>query len=108
MARTVKNLYASNSLAITKTEVISAVTGTTRQIRKATFTNNTGATVTVDLYIDPTGTDEIQLVDTKPLIDKETWSVPAIEGHVLGASGTVDVTASATGVDLVISGVEIT
>ena len=108
MARTLKNLYASNSLTASKTEVVAAVTGTKRYLKKATFTNNTGSTVSVDLYIDPDGATEIQLVDTKYLIDTETWSVPGFEGHVLEAAGTIDVTASATGVDLVITGIEIT
>lgn len=108
MARTLSNLYASSSLAATKTEIISAETGTTRLIRKATFTNNSGGTVSIDLYVDPDGASEVQIVDTKYLIDQETWDCPQIEGHIINASGTVDVTASATGVDLLISGVKIT
>lgn len=108
MARAVTNLYASTSLAASKTEVISALTSTTRIIRKATFTNTSGATVTIDVYVDPDGATETQIVDTKVLIDQETWSCPDLEGHVIGASGTVDITASAAGVQCLISGVQVT
>jgi hypothetical protein len=107
MARTLDSFYSSASIPTTKTEIVSAEASTYRLIRKATFTNNTGATVTVDLYIDPTGSAEVQMADTKTLIDGETWSCPDIEGHVLQPTGTIDVTGSAAGIDLVISGMKI-
>ena len=108
MARILDSLYSSASIPTTKTEIISAEASTYRLIRKATFTNNSGATVTIDLYMDPTGTAEVQIADTKTLIDGETWSCPDIEGHVLKPDGTIDVTGSAAGIDLVISGMKIT
>ena len=108
MARTPTNLYAIASAPTSKTTVIAAEASTTRIIRKATFTNNTGSTVTVDLYITADGTNETQLADTKTLIDTEVWSCPDIEGHILTADGTVAVNTSAAGVDLVISGVKVT
>ena len=101
-------LYSSNSLAAAKTEIIGAEANTTRVIRKATFTNNSGGTLTIDLYIDPTGAAEVQIADTKVLIDTETWSCPAAEGQVLSPSGTCDVTASGVGIDLVIPGLKVT
>lgn len=108
MPRTPNSAYSNASVPTTKTEIISAKTATTRLIHKCTFTNNSGGTLFVDLYIDPTGASEVQLVDQKRLVDQETWSCPDIEGHVLTASGTVDVTASGTGIDLVISVIEVT
>lgn len=108
MATTPATLYSSASLAATKTEIIAAEASTKRVIRKATFTNNSGGTLTVDVYIDPTGASEVQIIDTKVLIDAESWVCQEIEGHVLEAAGTVDVTASGTGIDLVISGFKIT
>ena len=108
MATTLENGYANASIPIVKTEIIAAEPNTTRVIRKATFTNNSGGTLTVDLYIDPTGASEVQIADTKVLIDTETWTCPDIEGHVLEAAGTVDVTASGAGIDLVITVIRIT
>ena len=108
MARSPSNLYASASITAAKTEVVAAETGTKRIIRKATFTNNTGGVLTVDLFIDPTGAAEVQVADTKSLADAETWSCPDAEGHVLEAAGTIDAGASGAGIDLVISGVKIT
>lgn len=108
MARTPANFYSNASIPAVKTEIISADANTVRIIRKATFTNNSGGTLTVDFYIDPTGAAEIQIADTKVLIDQETWSCPDIEGHILEAAGTVDVTASGAGIDLVISGINVT
>lgn len=108
MARNPASLYSIASLPTTKTELISAETATKRIIRKATFTNNSGGTLTVNLYMDPTGAAEVQIVDTKALIDTESWDVPNIEGHVLEAAGTIDGDASGAGVDLVISGVKVT
>ncbi len=106
--RTPTSLYSSASIPTTKTEIVSAEANTVRIIRKATFTNNSGGALTIDLYVDPSGSTEVQIVDTKTLSDKETWSCPDIEGHILGASGTIDVTASGAGIDLVISGVKVT
>lgn len=108
MAFTYLNLYASDSIPIVKTEVISAAANTKRIIRKATFCNNSGGTLTFSVYIDPTGTQEVQIVDTKVLIDQETYSVPDLEGHVLEASGTLDLIASGAGIDCVITGNNIT
>ena len=108
MARTPSPLYSSASGPTTKTEVISAETSTTRIIRKATFTNNSGGTLNVDIYVDPTGSQEVQIADTHTLVDQETWSCPDIEGHILNASGTVDLTISGAGMDIVISGVKVT
>lgn len=108
MARTETTLYSSGSLTASKTEVISAVTNTKRIIRKATFTNTSGGALTVDIYVDPTGLTEVQIVDTKILADQETWSCPDLEGHILEADGTVDITASGAGIDCVISGVNVT
>lgn len=108
MASTPASLYSNASITAAKTEVVSAEASTVRVIRKATFTNNSGGTLTVDLYIDPTGAAEVQVADTKTLIDTETWSCPDIEGHVLSASGTIDATASGAGIDLVITGIKIT
>jgi len=108
MARTPITLYSSASIAAAKTEVVSAKGNTKRIIRKATFTNNSGAALTVDLYIDPTGAAEVQIADTKVLADQETWSCPDIEGHILEAAGTIDATASGAGIALVISGIDAT
>ena len=108
MAVTPVTLYSNPSLTVAKTEVVSALANTTRVIHKATFTNTSGSTQTIDLYIDPTGSSEVQIADTKVLIDQETWSCPDIEGHVLTPSGTIDVTPSAANVQLVISGRQIT
>lgn len=106
MSRSSASAYSTNSCPTTKTEIISAESNTVRIIRKATFTNNSGSTQTVDLYIDPSGSLESRIVNTKVLIDKETWSCPDIEGHVLSAAGTIDVTASAANVALTISEVK--
>jgi hypothetical protein len=108
MARTPATLYSSASIAVAKTEVVEAESNTIRIIRRATFTNNSGGTLTVDLYIDPSGSVEVQVADTKVLIDRETWSCPDAEGHVLEAAGTIDVTASGAGIDLVITGIKVT
>jgi len=106
--RTPTSLYSSASIPTTKTEIVSAEANTVRIIRKATFTNNSGGALTIDLYVDPSGSTEVQIVDTKTLSDQETWSCPDIEGHILSSSGTIDVTASGAGIDLVISGVKVT
>lgn len=108
MARTPSNLYASASAPATKTEIISAETATTRIIRKVTFCNNSGGTLTVDLYIDPDGATETQILDTHPLIDQEVWSCPDCEGHILNASGTMDINVSGAGLDVLISGIKVT
>lgn len=108
MARTPSNLYASASGPTVKTEVISAETATKRIIRKATFTNNSGGTLQVDMYFDPTGVLETQIVDQKSIIDQESWSCPDIEGHILEAAGTIDLTISGAGMDVLISGVKVT
>lgn len=104
MASIASNLYASNSIPIVKTEIISAEASTRRIIRKATFTNYSGSSVTIDLYIQPDGSNEVQIVDTKTLVDQETWSCPDVESHVLEFLGTLDVKASSTNVALVVSG----
>jgi inner membrane protein involved in colicin E2 resistance len=108
MARTPSDLYAKASIPTTKTEVIGTDASTIRILRKATFTNNSGSTRTVDLYIDSNGTREVHLVPAKALVDKEVWSCPDFEGHVLSQNGTVDVNADAAGVDLIISGIDVT
>lgn len=108
MARVPTTFYSTASGPTVKTEVVSAVAATTRIIRKATFTNNTGGTLLVDLYIDPTGSQEVQLADQHTIIDQETWSCPDIEGHILSPSGTIDITISGAGMDIVISGVNVT
>jgi hypothetical protein len=108
MARNPDNLYASASIPTTKTEVISAEANTKRIIRKATFTNNSGGALTLDIYIDPTGSAEAQIADTKSLADQETWSCPDLEGHVLQASGTIDLGSSGAGIDCIISGIKVT
>ena len=103
--RSAKNGYASNSIPTSKTEIIAA-SDKKRIIRKATFTNTTGGVVVVDLYIDPTGSSEIHIVDTKSLADAETYTVPDIEGHVLEAAGTIDVTSDTASVGLIITVME--
>ena len=108
MARTPSNLYAIASVPTVKTQVVGPDPSTIRILRKATFTNNSGGTLTVDLYIDPSGSSEVQIADAKALVDQETWSCPDIEGHILNQNGTVDVTASGAGIDLVISGIDVT
>lgn len=108
MAFNPSNLYASASITAAKTEIIGAELNTKRIIRKATFTNNSGGSLTVGLYIDPTGSAEMQIADTKTLTDQETWSCPDIEGHVLEAAGTIDAEASGAGIDLIITGTKIT
>lgn len=107
MARSPASLYSSASIPTTKTEIVSAESNTKRIIRKATFTNNSGGALTVDFYFDPTGAAEVMLADAKSLADQEVWSCPDIEGHILEAAGTIDVTASGAGIDLVISGVKV-
>lgn len=108
MAITYAGLYAYASIPTIKTDIINAEGSTQRVIRKATFTNNSGATVTVDLYIKPDGVNEIRIADTKVLVATETWSCPDAEGHILEAAGTMAVVASAANVELVISGFKVT
>lgn len=108
MARTPSPLYSVASVPTSKTEVISAETATTRILRKITFINTSGATLTVDLYLDPTGAVEVQLLDTKAIQDQETWSTPDGEGHILNASGTMDVQASGAGLEMIVSGIKVT
>lgn len=108
MAITPASFYSTASAPTAKTEVVSAATATKRVIRKATFCNNSGSTLTFDLYIDPTGAQEVQIVDTKTLVDKETWSCPDAEGHVLNAAGTIDIAVSIAGLDVAISGINVT
>jgi hypothetical protein len=107
MARSPSSLYSSASITAAKTEIIAAEAGTKRLIRKATFTNNSGGVLTVDLFIDPTGAAEAVLADTHSLADMESWDCPNAEGHVLEAAGTMDAGASGAGITLVISGVKV-
>jgi hypothetical protein len=108
MATTPVNLYTSSSIAVSKTEIVSAASNTKRIIRKATFVNNNASAVTVDLYIKPDGSNEEHIVHTKIIAPYETYSVPDIEGHVLEAAGTISATASTTNIELNISGYNIT
>jgi hypothetical protein len=50
----------------------------------------------------------VQLADEKVLIDKQVWSCPDAEGHIMNASGTMAAEASGAGIDLVISGFKFT
>ena len=108
MASIASNLYATASVPIVRTEVISAEASTRRIIRKVTLTNISGFTRTVDIYIQPDGSNDVQIVDTHTLVDQETWSSPDLESHVLEFTGTLDVAASGTGVTMVVSGSKVT
>jgi len=108
MATTPVNLYASASITAAKTVVVAAEPNVIRAIRKATFTNNSGGTLTVDLFFTPDGTNEVILADTKVLIDTQVWSCPDGEGHILEPAGTISVGASGAGIDLIISGFKFT
>ena len=108
MPTTPATLYSSASITAAKTEIVPAETSTVRAIRKATFTNNSGGTLTVGLYINPTGAAEVQLAVDKVLIDGQVWSCPDAEGHILNAAGTISAEASGAGIDLVISGFKFT
>lgn len=108
MASTPAMLYAIASAPTAKTEVIAAEPSTIRVIRKATFTNNSGGTLTVELYIDPDGSTEVQIVNTKTLIDKETWSCPDAEGQVLSPTGTVDINTGGANIGVLMPGIKIT
>jgi hypothetical protein len=103
MALNPANGYAIASCPTAKTEVISAEANTLRIIRKCTFTNVSGGALTVDLYFDPDGATEVQLLDTKSIADMETYSFADIEGHVLEASGTIDLQASGANLGVVIT-----
>lgn len=107
MARVPINLYTYASIPTSKTEVVSAATSLKRIIRKATFVNNSGSTATVDLYMYPDGINENRTVHTKTLIDKETYSVPDVEGHVLEPAGTIDVAGSVANIQLTISAINV-
>lgn len=100
-------LYASANIAVTKSQIVAAAALKKRIIRKATFCNDTGGAVVVDLYIDPTGSAECHILDTKTLADKEIFSVPDIEGHVLGPSGTMDLNSDTANVQLIITASEV-
>jgi hypothetical protein len=101
------SLYHISSLAATKTDVIEAEIGATRVIRRATFTNTTSATITIDIYLDPQGTDELHIRVAKPIAPYQTWHCPELEGEVIEAAGTLALTASAVGVACSIPGVKI-
>ena len=107
MAFNPSTLYSAASIPIAKTDVVVAETATKRIIRKATFTNISGGALTFDLYFDPTGGSEVQLLDTKSLADMETYSCPDIEGHVLEPGGTIALVASAANISCVISGTKV-
>jgi len=102
------NLYATASMPTVRTEVISAEANTRRIIRKATLTNNSGVTRTVNLYLQPDGSNDVQIANTYTLVDQETWSSPDLEAHVLEFTGTLDVSASGSGVSMIVSGSKVT
>ena len=108
MASIASSLYADASIPIVKTEIISAEANTRRILRKATFTNHSGLSRVISLYIEPDGSNEVQIVDSKVLVDQETWSCPDIESHVLEFTGTASVSADGTNVALSISGTKVT
>ena len=102
------NLYKDASLTVAKTEVISAEASTKRIIRKATFANTTAAALTIDIYIDPDGTEEVHIRTARTLAPYETWSCPDLEGEVLEAGGTLDLTPSGAGIACSIPGIKVT
>lgn len=108
MSRTPAVLYAKASITQAKTVVIAAEALTKRIIRKATFHNRSGGALTIDLYCSPDGTNEVRIENTKILSDKETYSVPDIEGHTLEAAGTISVACSGASIDLIITGTKYT
>jgi len=108
MASVPSNLYADSSIPIVKTEIIAAEANTRRILRRATFTNISGSQRIIDLYIEPDGATEVQIVASKTLVDQETWSCPDCESQVLEFTGNLSVNADGTGVTLIISGSKVT
>lgn len=108
MSRTPSVLYAKASITQAKTVVIAAEASTKRIIRKATFHNRSGGALTIDFYCSADGTNEVRVENTRILSDKETYSVPDIEGHILEAAGTISAACSGANIDLLISGTKYT
>jgi hypothetical protein len=100
--------YATDSAPTSKSVVIAAKVSTKRQIRKATFINNSGAPMTFDLYINPAGTKEILFLPNKQLADKETWSCIDLEGQVIEPNGTLSLDASVGNMAVSIASIRIT
>lgn len=100
--------YASASIPIVKTKIISVTPTAKRLLRKLTFINNSGGPLTVDLWVDQTGITEVQFLNTKTIANLQTWSSIDIEGHVLEPNGVVWVAASGHNMAMMISTIYVT
>jgi len=100
--------YANASIPTIKTQIIGPTSSTKRQIRKLTFINNSGGNLTVNLWIDTSGTIETLFLNTKTIANLQTWSCFDIEGHVLEPNGKISVQASGNNLALNVTTLNIT
>lgn len=109
MATNGKRLVPGSQIAAANTTYYTA-TNIRARIDKCTVCNNSGGAVTFDLYLVPTGgTAGVtnQIIKTKSVADKETYTCPEAVGHWLESGGFISAGASAaTSLTLVVSGIE--
>ena len=83
----------------------------TAQIILFTATNTSGSAATLSVNLVPPGGtlgDSNQIVDERSISPGETYTFPELAGHVIQSSGFISTIASAAGITIRASGVEIT
>lgn len=103
MASIPKHAYTNASLPTVKTQIITGDGINKSLIRKVTFINNSGGPLTVNLWLDSSGTIEVLFLPSKTISNLQTWSCIDIEGHVIEANGKMFVQASGINLAMVVS-----
>jgi len=111
MARTPKRLIEGSQLTTTTATYYTAPPNQSAIIRRVTLVNTTGTARTVNLYLVPDGDSAgaaNQIMSARTISANESYSEPDVEGHVLGAGGTIQADAdSGSAVTIIASGVEV-
>lgn len=112
MAATAKRLFTPAQLGGAVATYYNAPDGTHTIIKKLTFTNSTGGSVDVTVYLVPgTGSADATniLIDALPIAAHTCYEATVAEGHVLNPEDTIQAFASAgASIDILGSGVELT
>ena len=108
MTTIAKPLVSSKNCEIAQTTQYTTPDGTRTQIDKFTATNTTGAAITIDVHLVPSGdtAGAANKILTKSVAAGVDESLSSLTGHTLNAGDFISAIASATGLTIRCSGRE--
>src|SRR5690242_6172848 len=110
MTTTFSRLIEGSLLTTSAVAYYTAPAGTSTVLKKVTFTNTSGDTATITVYLVRSGGStgaQCRLIDTRTLSSQETYDCIEAIWHILAPGDSLQAQASAGGaVNIIASGVE--